>query len=154
RDRAAAERWGAGNVSCWDGGTAAATMDARTNSHRVPAAGDRIAARSAGLRYVTDQAPGLHRRRRGARFAYFDHSGRRVRNRAVGARVDALAIPPAYTQVWISPDPDSHIQATARDARGRKQYRYHSGWRALRDSTKFERMAAFGVVLPRIRSRV
>ena len=112
------------------------------------------AARGRALRYVSDSGAGLSRRRSGRRFAYVDPAGRRVRDPEVIARVNALAIPPAYTQVWICPDPAGHIQATARDARGRKQYRYHPRWRAVRDATKFERMLAFGAALPRIRKRV
>jgi DNA topoisomerase-1 len=112
------------------------------------------AARGAALRYVTDNGAGMTRRRRGRRFAYFDAAGRRVRDPGIIARVNALAIPPAYTRVWICPDPHGHIQATARDARGRKQYRYHPRWRAVRDATKFERMLAFGRALPRIRKQV
>lgn len=87
-------------------------------------------------------------------FAYFDPSGRRIRDRDEIARIDALAIPPAYTDVWICPDPLGHLQATGRDARARKQYRYHPQWRETRDATKYERMAAFGDALPKIRARI
>ena len=110
--------------------------------------------RGASLHYVSDGGAGMSRRRAGRRFVYFDPAGRRVRDPEVIARVTALAIPPAYTNVWICLDPDGHIQATARDARGRKQYRYHPRWRAVRDATKFERMLAFGKALPRIRKQV
>ena len=113
-----------------------------------------VTARVAGLKYVGDQVPGLSRKRLNGGFGYFYPDGRPVRARAVVRRVNALAIPPAYTNVWICPDPHGHIQATGRDARGRKQYRYHARWRVVRDATKFERMAAFGAVLPRIRERV
>jgi DNA topoisomerase-1 len=113
------------------------------------------AARSAGLRWVTDARPGIRRRRLGKRaFAYVGPSGRAVRDRATLARVRALAVPPAWTDVWICPDPRGHIQATGRDARGRKQYRYHARWRASRDETKYERLLSFGRALPRIRRRV
>lgn len=108
----------------------------------------------AGLRYVDDQRPGYTRKRVGTRFAYFDTKGTRIRDAAVIKRIDALAIPPAYTDVWICPDPNGHIQATGRDARGRKQYRYHARWRESRDADKYGRMLAFGAALPRIRSRV
>lgn len=112
------------------------------------------AARTAGLRHISDETPGLTRRKTRSGFAYFRPDGKRVRNRALVARVNSLAIPPAYTHVWICPDPSGHIQATGRDARGRKQYRYHPRWRAERDATKYDRMLAFGSALPRIRRRV
>src|SRR5262245_8757596 len=112
------------------------------------------AARAAGLRYVGDRSPGLSRRRARRGFVYYYPGGRPVRKPALVTRIAALAIPPAYTDVWICPDPDGHIQATARDARGRKQYRYHPRWRAVCDATKFDRMLAFGTALPRIRRRV
>jgi DNA topoisomerase I len=115
-------------------------------------AGD--AARTAGLRYISDVTPGITRRRIGSGFAYFRPGGRRVRSRQIVTRINALAIPPAYTHVWICPDAQGHIQATGRDARGRKQYRYHSRWRAERDATKYDRMLAFGTALPQIRRRV
>jgi DNA topoisomerase I len=112
------------------------------------------AAKTAGLHYVSDATPGLTRRRTGSGFTYFHPDGKRVRNRAIVARINSLAIPPAYTQVWICPDPNGHIQATGRDARGRKQYRYHPRWRTERDGTKYDRMLAFGAALPQIRRRV
>jgi DNA topoisomerase-1 len=108
----------------------------------------------AGLHYVADTTPGFTRKRRGRNFAYYDRAGRLVGDRSVIARIKSLAIPPAYVDVWICPDPDGHIQATARDAKGRKQYRYHPRWQAVRSAAKFERMAAFGEALPRIRRRV
>jgi DNA topoisomerase-1 len=101
-----------------------------------------------------DVAPGIRRRRTGRRFAYFNPRGRRIRSPAAIRRLDSLAIPPAYTDVWISPDPDAPVQATGRDARGRKQYRYHPSWRARQEAAKYERMRAFGSALPRIRARV
>lgn len=112
------------------------------------------AARDAGLRHSTDAAPGITRRRAGRGFAYRDPDGARVTDRATLRRIASLAIPPAYTDVWICPDPRGHLQATGRDARGRKQHRYHPGWREARDATKYARMAAFAAALPRIRARV
>lgn len=112
------------------------------------------AAHTAGLRYVTDAKPGIRRKRAGKGFRYTGPDGRPVQDAAELARIRALAIPPAYTEVWICPDPNGHIQATGRDARGRKQYRYHPRWREVRDETKFGRMLAFSEVLPRIRKRV
>lgn len=106
------------------------------------------------LQYVSDRCPGITRKRMGERFAYFDAAGSRIRDASEIARIDALAIPPAYTDVWICADPRGYLQATGRDARGRKQYRYHPAWRAVRDATKYERMAAFGEALPRVRRRV
>jgi DNA topoisomerase-1 len=112
------------------------------------------AARAAGLRYVSDSRPGIRRERRGDGFVYFDPQGREITDEAVLTRIRALAIPPAYTDVWICPDPRGHLQATGRDARGRKQYRYHPRWRHVRDETKYDRMLAFGQALPAIRARV
>ena len=108
----------------------------------------------AGLVYVTDEDPGIRRRGTGAGVSYLKPDGRVLRDEKTLDRIRKLAIPPAYTDVWISPDPDGHIQATGRDQRGRKQYRYHARWRTARDETKFTRMAAFGRALPRIRARV
>lgn len=107
-----------------------------------------------GLRYVDDSNPGIARRLLRGRFVYFTPDGKRLRDAQEIARIDALAIPPAYTDVWICPDPRGHIQATGRDARGRKQYRYHARWREVRDATKYERMLAFGEALPAIRARI
>jgi DNA topoisomerase I len=111
-------------------------------------------ARHAGLRYGYDQDPGIRRRRRGRRFDYFDARGRRIVNQALLERCRRLAVPPAWTDVWISPRANSHLQATGRDARGRKQYRYHIDWRTERDQTKFENLSAFGASLSVIRARV
>ncbi len=111
-------------------------------------------ARAAGLRYVTDDRPGIRRVKRRGSFAYLRPDGSPVRDDAEVARIRKLAIPPAYTDVWISPDPHGHLQATGRDARGRKQYRYHPRWREVRDETKFDRMVAFAKALPRIRASV
>ena len=108
----------------------------------------------AGLVYVSDAMPGIRRERRGERFVYRLADGRALRDAAQIERIRRLAIPPAYTDVWICPRPDGHLQATGRDARGRKQYRYHPGWRAARDEDKFQRLCEFGAALPRIRRRV
>ena len=108
----------------------------------------------AGLRHADDTRPGYTRKKLRNAFVYFDLDGKRIDDESQIARINALAIPPAYTDVWICPDPRGHIQATGRDARGRKQYRYHPQWRETRDADKFGRMAAFGHVLPKIRARV
>ena len=105
------------------------------------------------MRYANCANPGLTRERRGSGFAYRDHHGRLIRDRKTLARIRALVLPPAWTDVWISTDPRAHLQATGRDAAGRKQYRYHAGWRAERDSKKYHRMLAFASVLPLIRRR-
>jgi DNA topoisomerase-1 len=112
------------------------------------------AAKAARLRYVSDASPGITRKRSGERFRYIAANGSAVRDAATLDRIRALAIPPAWTDVWICPVSNGHIQATGRDARGRKQYRYHDRWRAARDETKFGRLAAFGRALPRIRARL
>jgi DNA topoisomerase-1 len=108
----------------------------------------------AGLRYVSDGAPGIARRRTGAGFRYADADGALVRDKAVLERIRKLAIPPAWERVWICAREDGHLQATGRDARGRKQYRYHRRWREVRDETKYGRMLAFAKALPRIRRSV
>jgi DNA topoisomerase-1 len=107
-----------------------------------------------GLRYVDDSRPGYTREWTNGAFAYFNTQGKRLTDEAEIKRINALAIPPAYIDVWICPDPRGHLQATGRDARGRKQYRYHPHWRETRDATKYERMLAFSAVLPKLRSRV
>jgi DNA topoisomerase-1 len=111
-------------------------------------------AKIAGLRYVTDASPGIIRRRAGTGFTYVAPSGEPVRDRDVLKRIRSLVIPPAWTNVWICPSPSGHIQAIGMDARGRKQYRYHPLYRQVRDATKFTRMVAFGLTLPKIRERV
>src|SRR5262245_30708870 len=93
--------------------------------------GPEATAREAGLRYVTDRMPGIRRRRRGQGFSYLDPSGRVMKDEAELKRIRSLAVPPAYTDVWICPDPRGHLQASGRDARGRKQYRYHPRWREV-----------------------
>jgi DNA topoisomerase-1 len=111
-------------------------------------------ARAAHLRYVDDTGPGFRRVRHGKGFRYRDEHGRPLRDAAHLERIRRLVIPPAWTDVWICPGPSGHIQATGRDARGRKQYRYHARWREVRDETKYERMVAFAEALPRIRAAV
>jgi DNA topoisomerase-1 len=111
-------------------------------------------ARSAGLRWVADTHPGLRRLRAGRGFKYVQASGRPLGDARALARIRSLAIPPAWTDVWICPDPRGHIQATGRDAKGRKQYRYHPRWRSVRDETKYSRLLEFGCALPEIRARV
>ena len=110
-------------------------------------------AKAAGLRYTTDGKPGIRRHRRGRSFTYTDAEGRAIRSRSELTRIGALVIPPAWTGVWICPDPRGHLQATGRDARGRKQYRYHPKWREVRDETKYHRMIGFAQALPAIRRR-
>src|SRR4051812_46238455 len=129
-------------------------MRARGQRKRARVVGPSESAEEAGLRYVSDAGPGIRRRRAGTGFAYLDATGRRITDHATLARIRSLAIPPAYTDVWISPYANGHLQATGRDARGRKQYRYHPRWRQVRDETKFGRMLAFSQALPLIRSRV
>jgi len=108
----------------------------------------------AGLRYVTDQKPGIRRHRSGKGFRYVRPDGTSVRDEPTLRRIKSLVIPPAWTDVWITTDPRGHLQVTGRDVKGRKQYRYHPRWRAVRDETKYERMLAFGAALPTIRARV
>lgn len=110
-------------------------------------------ARAAGLRHVVDTLPGLRRRRVGRGFCYLDPDGNPIRDTAPLNRIKALAIPPAWIDVWISPDPKGHLQATGFDVKGRKQYRYHPRWREARDAVKYERMVAFGEALSKIRER-
>ena len=114
----------------------------------------RADAREAGLRYVSDEAPGIRRRRHGEHFSYIDPDGAAIGDQDTLARIKSLAIPPAWTEVWICPHPNGHIQATGRDARGRKQYRYHERWREVRDQDKYERIIDFAKVLPKVRRRV
>ncbi len=114
----------------------------------------RDAAETAGLLYVSDEEPGIRRRKSGKGFTYLKPDGSKVADRATLDRIKSLAIPPAYTDVWICPSPNGHLQATGRDARGRKQYRYHEKWREARDETKYDRMLIFGAALQKIRERV
>lgn len=112
------------------------------------------AAARAGLRYVTDAFAGIRRKRAGRGWVFYAPNGARIRDPDKRQRLKSLAIPPAWTDVWICPDPDGHIQATARDARGRKQYRYHSSYREACDQSKFRRMLEFSEILPQLRERV
>ncbi len=111
-------------------------------------------AQLAGLRYTIDDQPGIRRRRKGRGFFYVDRDGLPIRDGGERRRIQRLAIPPAWTDVWISPSPLGHIQATGRDARGRKQYRYHERWREVRDEAKYGRLTDFAKALPRIRERL
>ncbi len=111
-------------------------------------------ARAAGLRYVRDDRPGIRRVRSGKGFRYVDPDGVPIRDPDTRARIRSLAIPPAWTDIWICPQAHGHLQATGRDARGRKQYRYHPRWRTVRDETKYDRLIAFGQALPKLRARV
>ena len=111
-------------------------------------------ATAAGLRYSTDVGGGISRRRAGRGFSYRTAAGKLVRDERTLARIRALRIPPAWRDVWICPDARGHLQATGRDARGRKQYLYHRDWRSLRDANKFDRMLDFGTALPRLRDRI
>jgi DNA topoisomerase-1 len=115
--------------------------------------GKRLAV-DAGLRYVRDHHPGIVRRRQGSGFLYIGPDGRRVSDAGTLARIRSLVIPPAWRDVWICPQPDGHLQATGRDKKRRKQYRYHPRWRDVRDGNKYERMVEFGRALPLIRRRV
>jgi DNA topoisomerase-1 len=110
--------------------------------------------RSRGLRYVNDHDPGISRVSTARGVGYRDADGRPVRDSETLERIRKLVIPPAWTEVWICPDPRGHIQATGRDQRGRKQYRYHDAWREARDENKYHRVIAFGRALPRLRRRV
>src|SRR5439155_241634 len=107
--------------------------------------------REEGLTYSPDAHPGISRVRRGRGFEYLDPEGKKVRDPAVLARIRALAVPPAWIDVWICASPRGHMQATGRDARGRKQFRYHPRWTALRDANKYSRLIGFCRLLPRIR---
>lgn len=107
-----------------------------------------------GLRYCNDNEPGLRRRRAGKGFRYLDENGRLISNVRTLDRIKSLAIPPAWTDVWIAPRSDGHIQATGRDAKGRKQYRYHPQWTACRDEVKYSNLVAFARTLPDLRKRI
>lgn len=126
-------------------------MDGMLSSGTMPA---EEAAASVALVYLTDAEPGIRRTGLPARFDYRWPNGRRVADPATLARIRALAIPPAWEDVWIAPDPDGHLQATGRDARGRKQYRYHARWTTCRDEVKYASLAAFARALPRLRAAV
>ena len=131
--------------------------EARGNNHAtMTAASSAVPGPSSvpGLRFVNDGMTGFRRRRAGRGFTYLDHDGRRIEDAETLARIRGLAIPPAWTDVWICPTENGHLQATGRDARGRKQYRYHDRWRTVRDETKFERLVDFGLALTPLRRRI
>jgi DNA topoisomerase-1 len=113
----------------------------------------RQAAKTAGLRYVSDRSPGISRQRVGSRFRYVTPQGRTLRDKPELQRIRSLAIPPAWTDVWVCALANGHLQATGRDARGRKQYRYHSRWRTVRDENKYGRILEFAAALPALRER-
>src|SRR5437667_7711566 len=132
----------------------AVTKVGNRNGNEVASDEAVAAAEEAGLQYVSDDRPGFARRANNGEFEYLDTEGKRIRDEQRVLRIKRLAIPPAWTDVWICPSPTGHIQATGRDARRRKQYRYHERWRELRDENKFGRLADFAKALPRIRRRV
>src|SRR2546421_1331530 len=109
------------------------------------------AAKEAGLVYVSDESPGITRKKHGSGFVYLDAHGKPIADDETLQRIHHLAIPPAYRDVWICPNPRGHIQAVGRDDRGRKQYRYHDRWRATRDESKYEKIIDFAKTLPTIR---
>jgi len=129
-------------------------LDDNAPATPVPNSDPPAAARAAGLRYVHDDRPGIRREPAGDGFRYLDAKGDPVDDEATLKRIKSLAIPPAWTDVWICPQANGHLQATGRDARGRKQYRYHPKWREVRDEVKYERMINFGKALPQIRKEV
>jgi DNA topoisomerase-1 len=127
--------------------------DTATAEAEVTAGDAEAVAEEAGLVYVTDAEPGIRRHRRGERFSYRGVDGRAV-GRATRERIDALAVPPAWSDVWICPRRNGHLQATGRDARGRKRYRYHDTWREVRDADKFSRLGDFGQALDGLRGQI
>jgi DNA topoisomerase-1 len=133
---------------------ASMSNDFRPSATASHAVAELAAARQAGLRYLTDQRPGIKRIPSGKGFRYSDANNRAVTDSSILIRIKSLVVPPAWREVWIAPEPNAHLQAIGWDARGRKQYRYHPQWRATRDATKFDKMMAFGRALPRIRRRV
>src|SRR5262245_23096824 len=127
-----------------------------TPEHSTPTQSEqaRAAAKLAGLQYVSDSAPGIRRKTTGLSSGYAGPDGKTVRDRETLDRIKALVIPPAWTDVWICSNPNGHLQVTGRDARGRKQFRYHPRWREVRDENKYEKLISFAQALPRIRRRV
>ena len=113
-----------------------------------------IAELPSDLHYVDDTQPGITRKKLRGKFCYFEPSGQRITDTDEIKRINALAVPPAYTDVWICLDPRGHLQATGRDARGRKQYRYHARWREVRDADKYSRLREFGLALPKLRKQL
>ncbi|WP_176649839.1 DNA topoisomerase IB [Duganella sp. SG902] len=134
--------------------TAAGAAPAAEKQDAASSVPPQVAAKLAGLRYVHDDQPGIARRARGKQFRYLDADGSAVTDADTLARIKSLVIPPAWTDVWICKHPLGHLQATGRDARGRKQYRYHPRWRTHRDEAKYGRMLSFGKALPAIRRAV
>jgi DNA topoisomerase-1 len=130
------------------------TEERASNGETIPNADPPTAAKAAGLRYVLDDRPGIRREPDKEGFRYFDARGEIIDDEATLKRIRSLAIPPAWLDVWICPQANGHLQATGRDARGRKQYRYHPKWREVRDEVKYERMIKFGKALPAIRKEV
>lgn len=128
--------------------------DVQQENHAIPNADPPAAAKAAGLRYVHDDRPGIRRTPAKDGFDYVDAKGQPVEDEATLKRIKSLVIPPAWQDVWICPQANGHLQATGRDARGRKQYRYHPKWRTVRDEVKYERMINFGKALPQIRKEV
>jgi DNA topoisomerase I len=127
----------------------------KKNIEEIEVAPDPVdVADEAGLRYVSDDQPGYTRKAKGDDFEYFDTEGKKITDETRVLRIRRIGVPPAYKDVWICPSPNGHIQATGRDARGRKQYRYHERWREVRDENKYDRMLVFGKALPKIRRRV
>ncbi|HTO04570.1 MAG TPA: DNA topoisomerase IB, partial [Opitutus sp.] len=133
---------------------AGVSKSSRVNGATLAAPDAVAAAREANLRYVSDDRPGITRRTTAKGMSYRGPEGKVVKDRETLVRIKRLAIPPAWTDVWICPLANGHIQATGRDVRGRKQYRYHPDWSAVRDGAKFERMIEFGKKLPHIRRHV
>lgn len=131
-----------------------AAKQAVPSNHVPPAASGQSALRTAGLHFASDRLPGIRRHRSGGRFRYTDAENHRVAKGEILQRIRALAIPPAYSRVWICGSSTGHLQATGYDSRGRKQYRYHPKWRIVRDDEKFERMVKFGKALPKLRKRI
>jgi DNA topoisomerase-1 len=135
-----------------------AMSKSRTTARKIPPSvpiTDPVeSAKASGLRYLMDTSPGITRKRAGAGFHYIDPRGKPVRDPKQLKRIKSLVIPPAWTEVWISPIADSHLQATGRDSKRRKQYRYHPRWREVRDQTKYDRLIAFGRILPAVRAQV
>jgi DNA topoisomerase I len=131
-----------------------ATADLVTQPSQATLEDNRLAAEANGLVYVDETGTGIRRKRFGKAFAYYDSKGRLIRDSAELKRIRSLAVPPAYADVWICADPQGHIQATGRDERGRKQYRYHPRWREARDQTKYEHMVEFAKALPELRAKV
>jgi DNA topoisomerase-1 len=110
-------------------------------------------ARSAGLRYITDSIPGITRKKKGKSFQYFDPSGKKITDEKTLLRIKKLVLPPAWKNIWINPHANGHLQATGRDVKGRKQYKYHQSWREIRDGNKYEKLISFAETLPGIREK-